>query len=384
MFRSARHWRTALILIAALATLSVVVRHAPGALASATPDQHILVPSYIVPGSGWNGIASSYPTVGIALLNINSGPGSGPETSFKNQVATEEAAGIAMYGYVSADYGNGGVSLSSAETQINDYASWYGVDDIFVDEAPTSCGVETSYFQPLYAYIHAHGGLEILNPGESTMSCYMSATDILDSFEGSYTSFASYTPASWTSGYPASRFFNEVYDTPTEGDMVTVLDRLETLNAGWVYVTNLNLPNPYNALPSYWTNEVDTVSNQETTTTGVTTSTGVTPTTQAPPPPVVAKVSKIAPKSGTATGGTEVIITGTGFRGTTKVMFGTNRHGSLPAKSFTVNSAGTTIIAYSPAERPGRVNIRVFTPAGTSAVRGADKFRFASVKAKNK
>jgi Spherulation-specific family 4/IPT/TIG domain len=365
-----------------MATLVVVVRDAPGAVASGTPDQHILVPSYIVPGSGWNGIASSYPTVGIALLNVDSGPGSAAETSFKNQVATEEAAGIAMYAYVSSDYGD--VALSSVETQINDYASWYGVHDIFVDEAPTNCGTDNdvaSYYQPLYTYIHAHGGDEILNPGtaNSTSSCYMAVTDILDTFEGSYTSYMGYTPAQWTSGYAASRFFNEVYDTPTEGDMVSVLDHLETLNAGWVYVTNLNTPNPYNALPSYWTDEVDTVSSQETTTTGVTPT-----TTKAPPPPVVASVGKVVPRSGSATGGTEVIITGTGFSGTTQVMFGTNRHGSLPAKSFTVNSTGTTIIAYSPAEKPGRVNIRVITPAGTSAVKGADKFRFAGEKNKNK
>ncbi len=362
--------------MAGLATLAVVVRQAPGALASATPPEHILVPSYIVPGSGWNGIASSYPTVGIALLNVDSGPGSGPETSFKNQVATEEAAGITMYAYVSTDYGN--VAISTVETQINDYASWYGVDDIFVDEAPTGCAEETSYFQPLYAYIHAHGGQEILNPGEATSSCYMAAADILDTFEGNYTAFTGYTPASWTSSYPATRFFDEVYDT-TSAEMTTVLNRLETLNAGWVYVTNLNTPNPYNALPSYWTAEVAAVANTDSTTT-----TGVTPTTQAPPPPVIASVSKVTPKSGAATGGTEVIITGTGFSRTTMVMFGTNRHGSLPAKSFTVNSAGTSIIAYSPAERPGRVNIRVITPAGTSAVKGADKFRYASVKNKNK
>jgi Spherulation-specific family 4/Putative Ig domain len=220
-------------------------------------SQHILVPSFIVPGSGWDGIAQAYPTAGIALLNVDSGPGTGPEAAFQAQVSTETAAGIQMYGYVSTGYGD--ISLATAESDIHDYNSWYGVKNIFVDEASTSCTLESSYYLSLYNYIHAQGGSEILNPGTTTSQCYMSATDILDTFEGTYTQYESSTPSSWASQYPASRFFNEVYNVPTEAEMARVVGQTVQRGAGWVYVTNLNVPNPYDALPSYWSAEVQEV-----------------------------------------------------------------------------------------------------------------------------
>jgi len=250
-------WRRRTGILVALASLCAIPACELSDVGT-SPALHILVPSFIYPGSGWDAIASSYPTVGIALLNIDSGPGTGPESNFQDQVSAEQGAGVQMYGYVSAAYGD--EALSDAETQIDDYASWYGVDDIFVDEASTDCALVSSYFQPLYAYIHAHGGQEILNPGTSTSACYMSATDILDTFEGSYSQYLTYSAPSWTTGYPATRFFNEIFDTSTQSDMVNVVSQSLAQNIGWIYVTDAGLPNPYDTLPSYWSDEVSIVS----------------------------------------------------------------------------------------------------------------------------
>lgn len=220
-----------------------------------TPSgEHIIVPSFIVPGSDWDGIAGAYPVVGIALLNVDSGPGTELETSFQAQVDAEQSAGVQMYGYVSSGYG--AVPLSDAEAQINDYAQWYGIRDIFVDEASTNCSEVSIYYQPLYEYIHANGGQEILNPGTATSECYMAATDILDSFEGTPSQYATYVPPAWTANYPASSFFNEVYSVPTQVSMRRMVAEAVELRAGWVYVTKLGPPNPYDELPSYWSAEV--------------------------------------------------------------------------------------------------------------------------------
>ena len=143
--------------------------------------------------------------------------------------------------------------------EIQKYSSWYGISDIVVDEAATDCTTEASYYAPLYAYIQAHGGSEMLNPGTTTSQCYMAATDILDIFEGTYASYVNVTYPAWIKAYPASRFFNEVYSVATANDMTNVVAKTQASNIGWVYVTNLGLPNPYNALPSYWATEVTTV-----------------------------------------------------------------------------------------------------------------------------
>jgi len=83
-------------------------------------------------------------------------------------------------------------------------------------------------------------------------------------------------------------------------------------------------------------------------------------------------VTAVSPNQGPTTGGTSVTITGTNFIGTTAVKFGANN-----ATSFTINSA-TQITATSPAGTVGTVDIRVTTPAGTSAISANDQFTYTS------
>ena len=83
-------------------------------------------------------------------------------------------------------------------------------------------------------------------------------------------------------------------------------------------------------------------------------------------------ISGISPTSGPTTGGTTVTITGTGFTGATKVVFGT-----VAAASFAVMSS-TEITAVSPVQAAGFHNIYVTTPAGTSATVTADQFTYVT------
>ena len=86
-------------------------------------------------------------------------------------------------------------------------------------------------------------------------------------------------------------------------------------------------------------------------------------------------VTRLSPTSGPTTGGTSVTITGTNFTGVTAVDFGT-----VAARSFTVNAAGTQIVATSPADSAGTVYVTVTTASGTSAISSAEKFTFTSTK----
>jgi IPT/TIG domain len=86
-------------------------------------------------------------------------------------------------------------------------------------------------------------------------------------------------------------------------------------------------------------------------------------------PPVVTGIN---PTSGVTTGGTKVVISGTGFTGATSVSFG-----QTAASSFTVVS-DTQITAISPAGS-GIVDIIVTTAGGTSATGTPDQFTYTSV-----
>jgi hypothetical protein len=86
----------------------------------------------------------------------------------------------------------------------------------------------------------------------------------------------------------------------------------------------------------------------------------------------VSAVTGIAPSSGAIAGGTKVAITGTGFTGATKVVFGT-----VPATKYTVVS-DTEIIAISPAHAASVQDIQVTTAGGTTTPKVAhDEFTYA-------
>ncbi|WP_182481368.1 IPT/TIG domain-containing protein [Nocardioides immobilis] len=85
-------------------------------------------------------------------------------------------------------------------------------------------------------------------------------------------------------------------------------------------------------------------------------------------------ITGIAPSSGPIEGGTSVVITGTGFTGATKVVFGT----AGPATSFTVDSA-TQITAISPPSATTGVRaITVTTVGGPSAYVDAGRFTYTA------
>lgn len=76
----------------------------------------------------------------------------------------------------------------------------------------------------------------------------------------------------------------------------------------------------------------------------------------APAPPVV---RELRPDRGPAAGGTDVLIFGSGFTGTTEVMFGRSR-----AEPFTVHSDGQVTAKSPPAAVPGQVAVSITTKQG--------------------
>ena len=272
----------------------------------------VMVPSYFNPGSAWTKLDAGHPPVDLAIINPNSGPGSSLNSSYAAQVTTSHGAGVDVIGYVHTSYGTR--SLSTVEHEIAEYVSWYHVDGIFVDETSIDCATEASYYAPLYTFIHAQPGLDltVLNPGEATSQCYMAAADVIAAFEGSPSDLAKAGPlASWTSAYPAGQFWGIVYGT-SNATLASTLATLASDGFGDVYVTDQSLPNPYGALPTYWSQELtDTAATGPTTTTTSTTTTTTTSTTTVPTTTTSTTTTTTVPTTTTSTTSTTTVPTTT-------------------------------------------------------------------------
>ncbi len=230
-----------------------------GATARAASAQSLAVPAYFYPGQYWTQLDQAGSGVGVAVMNPDSGPGSGPDPNYVSAIRSAESAGIRVVGYVYTSYGSR--SLAAVESDINAYYSWYPqLDGIFLDEASTSCA-EEPYYAALNSYVKSKGGvgLTVLNPGTQTNQCYEPAADILLTFEGSDAQYVShYSAPSWVTQYPASHFWHVIYATSTVSAMATAIQLSKQRNAGYVYVTPATLPNPYDLLPAglYWSDEL--------------------------------------------------------------------------------------------------------------------------------
>ena len=224
-------------------------------------DQKVAVPSYFYPGPLWTTMEGGFPTVGLAIINPDSGPGTSPDLNYANQVTYTKAAGITVVCYVSTSYAgtlNPSRTLEAAKLDVDKYYSWYpGIDGIFVDEVSTDCG-KLDYYRGLYDRIKMVGGQNariVLNSGTNIAECYMSVGDIIVNFEDAYSNYVNWVPKDWVWNYSASRFWHIVHGT-SQDNLPQVVELSRKRNAGWVYVTDKGGDNPYDTLPSYWCYEL--------------------------------------------------------------------------------------------------------------------------------
>ena len=220
--------------------------------------QRMAIPSYFGPGSLWTKLGAAAPRVGLAIINPKSGPGDAVRADYVAQVRATQARGVTVLGYIHTSYGKR--PLSEIQSEIERFRRWYGVNGIFYDEVSND-DANLSYYQQCKAAARARQpkAVIVINPGTPVTEGYMGVADIVLTFESDYGAYLNRAadPA-WVAKYPARRFYHLVYAVPTAATMRTAVRLSKQRNAGWVYLTPDNLPNPWNTLPegAYWTGEL--------------------------------------------------------------------------------------------------------------------------------
>jgi Spherulation-specific family 4 len=230
----------------------------PSPAAPAVRCQKTYIPSMFYPDSDWTQAIDTKPTPRVMLLNVDSGPGPAPLPHFEAVVRQAQAAGITVLGYSSTQYGQR--PIGSVEAEVREYRAWYRVNGIFLDLTKGTPG-ELSYYRTLASYIRATvpGAVVWLNPGDYPAPSFMSIANVVMVFEGSYAQYLADQVPGWVGQYRPDQFVNVVFATP-RSDLASAVRLSRARRAGYLFVTDLpGSPNPYDAMPSYWPQEVAAV-----------------------------------------------------------------------------------------------------------------------------
>jgi hypothetical protein len=230
-----------------------------------SPRAAVLVPAYFYPsGNGlaaWQQLAKNARDVRIeVILDPASGPGKKREATYVTVVSDVRKSGGRILGYITTNYAKR--DIARVERDLRSYLEFYEIDGIFLDEMAGSNDA-LPYYQKIHRLIkELKPDFRIVgNPGQPIVDeGYMKTVDCLVLFEGSAAEYAEFNPqvsTPWTLRYPANRFANIVHTVPAPAEMRRTMTRAVEARAGWVFVTNRKMPNPYNGLPAYWTEETE-------------------------------------------------------------------------------------------------------------------------------
>jgi hypothetical protein len=245
----------AVIVLGAAAAITAGLTSRPGSYHC----QKAFVPAYF-DGSTWSQATSTKPVPSVMILNPATGIGAGtaPNPAFQAVVKQAKASGTTVLGYSST--ADGQRPIAQIEADARNYKAWYGVTGIFLDSVNGVSG-ELPYYQQIASYIHRAipGSSVWLNPGIYPDQQYMSVGNVVMVFEGTYAQYRDIQVPAWAHDFPSTRFANTIYAANSSSQADSAISLARSRNAGYVYVTNLTGPDPYDALPSYWSSELSAI-----------------------------------------------------------------------------------------------------------------------------
>ena len=210
-----------------------------------------IVPLYTDPSdSSWNAIitaAVAHPTVHVvAIVNPSDGPGPSKDSGYTSGIAALQAANIEVIGYVATGYGSH--SIASMESEIDQWKAFYPtLQGIFFDEQSNSTS-DVAHYQTLSQYAKSVGlAYTVGNPGTDVPAAYIGAVDTMLIYESN--GVPSISSLSQWSSYAPSNFGVIPYAVSA---MDTTFVQQARKYVEYIYLTNDDLPNPWDSLTAYF------------------------------------------------------------------------------------------------------------------------------------
>lgn len=234
--------------------LSTVIAAAFVGRTSVVRPAKVGVPAYGYPASGimWNQLAESEPGT-VVILNPASGPGRAVDPVYVEAIAPLRARGIEIYAYVDTAYGRRPVAEILAE--VATYVSWYSPSGVFLDQTPSDRDL-TDYVVGLADAIHGRDLTVAINPGQPDIDRrLLDSVDHIVNFEGSLEDYRRVSFPSWVHDATGAGFWHLVYGVDRAADVDPLVGLAGENRAEMIFVTDGRLPNPWDHLPPYWTEQ---------------------------------------------------------------------------------------------------------------------------------
>jgi Spherulation-specific family 4 len=215
-----------------------------------------IVPLYSYPtASAWSSLIAAknaHPTVPVvAVVNPSSGPGGAVDSTYTTGINNLRAANVIVVGYVYTNYA--GRAAATVQSEVDKWRSFYpAVNGIFFDEMSNTPGNE-GYYSALDMYARGRGfSYTVGNPGTDTTPSYVGTVNTIIVYESSGVAAL----PSWYTSYARGNFAVIPYNVPS---LDTTYVNTAKQSVGWIYLTNDNLPNPWDTLSSYFSSLLDTL-----------------------------------------------------------------------------------------------------------------------------
>lgn len=234
---------------------------------AATGTQSIALPAYDYPTlpNLWPSLdAAGGSNVPFVIINIGAGggPGDTVNSDYTARIAANTAKGIRSIGYVDTNYQTRDINEVIAEVE-QWYALYPGISGISFDRVGLGDAADVCYSAYAYNYAKTRRptSLVVQKFGSYTAPEYEPYGDIFMNAEMGKTLYDTWAlPADGFQDNPANsnRFWHLVHSTDT-ADYADALAKTRANNAGWVYITDDTMFNPYDTIASYFTTELTDV-----------------------------------------------------------------------------------------------------------------------------
>ena len=221
--------------------------------------QRLLIPAYFYPsGSQWQEMCDALDERGIEaviVMNPASGPGIVADPTYTAALDYCRSKRQQVIGYIDTDYRKRKLALVKAEIE-QFYALYPGIAGVFLDQVSNEpVRAVKTYYRKLYRHIKdtRPDALVVGNPGVPALTPWQvrggGIADILCVFEMPAAEYADWSAPEWVASRDAGTFAQLVYGTADADETASVCAATGQKNAGWIYVTQGVMPNPWATPP---------------------------------------------------------------------------------------------------------------------------------------